>query len=419
MNSNRHSAHMINHGMVTDDARPELADRRLTEPAADGPELIISSVEAFPLTLTGDGRPDPDGPRYQVGRNRPTIYPTGRETLYVRIETASGHVGWGEALAPAAPRVPAAIVTDLLAPALLGADAAAVRPLRYRLGELMRERGHLLGHQADALAAVDIALWDLLGRATGLSVATLLGGPYRREIPSYVTSVAGSTDAERAETVVRLIDGGARRFKLHLGNGVEADLRTFDTVAEAARARLPEAALAVDAHCVYDGSDALRLARELGARGAWFLESALPAEHLHGYAELAARADLPIAGGEAFRHRFEVAQWLREDALDYYQPDIGRTGITEGLAIAELVNAAYRPILPHHSAALGVALVAGLHVAAAAQNAPCFEYGPATVAAAGRLLTTPIEARPDHYPLPSGPGLGVTVDEAAVRAAAH
>ncbi len=411
------SAHLVGHGMVTDDDHPALADRRLTEPAPGRPELIIDRVEAFPLTLTGDGRPDPAGARYQVGRNRPTIYPAGRETLFVRLETTSGQVGWGEALAPAAPRVPAAIVTDLLAPALLGADAAEVRPLRFRLGELMRERGHLVGHQADALAAVDIALWDLLGHATGLSVATLLGGAYRRTIPSYVTSVSGATDQARAETIAGLIGGGASRFKLHLGNGVDADLRSFDAAAEAAR-QLPEAKIAVDAHCVYDGPDALRLARELGARGAWFLESALPAEHLAGYADLAARTDLPIAGGEAFRHRSEVVQWLRADALDYYQPDIGRTGITEGVAIAELVNAAYRPILPHHSAALGLALVAGLHVAATAQNPPVFEYGPATVAAANRLLIEPIRTGPDHYLLPTGPGLGVTVDEDAIRAAA-
>lgn len=419
MTPTQQSAHMINHGMVTDGDHPDLADRRLTEPAPGRPELIITAVEAFPLTLTGDGRPDPEGARYHVGQNRPTIYPTGRETLFVRIETESGHVGWGEALAPAAPRVPAAIITDLLTPALVGADAAEVRPLRFRLGELMRERGHLVGHQADALAAVDIALWDLLGQATGLSVATLLGGAYRRRIPSYVTSVSGATDAERAATIERLIDGGASRFKLHLGNGVDQDLSSFDAAASAAREQRPDAQLAVDAHCVYDGPSALRLARELGARGAWFLESALPAEHLIGYAELTARADLPIAGGEAFRHRTEVVQWLRADALDYYQPDIGRTGITEGAAIAELVNAAYRPILPHHSAALGLALVAGLHVAATAQNAPVFEYGPATVAAANRLLTTPIETGPDHYLLPTGPGLGVTVDEAAIRDAAR
>ncbi|GAA5019804.1 mandelate racemase/muconate lactonizing enzyme family protein [Actinopolymorpha pittospori] len=376
--------------------------------------IVIASVEVFPLRLDAAGEASPGRSAYVVAQNRPTIYAAGRETLFVRITSEDGHVGWGEGLAPVAPRVPGAIVEDLLTPALVGADAAGVKPLRHRLGELMRERGHLVGHQADALAAVDIALWDLLGQASGLPVATLLGGAYRRAIPSYVTSVAGATDAERATSIRTLWDGGARRFKLHLGNGVRADLASFDTAHRAA----PEAEIAVDVHCVYDLPDALRLGRELQARGAWFLESALPAEYLRGHAELAAGLDLPIAGGEAFRNRFEVSEWLASAALDIVQPDIGRTGITEGDAIATLVNTAYRPILPHHSAALGLALAAGLHVAAAAENAPFFEYGPATVALANTMLAEPILAEPDRLLLPEGPGLGVIVDEERVRALA-
>jgi galactonate dehydratase len=376
--------------------------------------LIINSVEAFPLRLTDDGEATPAGTPYWVAANRPTVYAPGKETLFVRIGTEAGVVGWGEALAPVAPRVPAAIVEDLLAPALLGADAADVRPLQHRLGNLMRERGHLTGHQADALAAVDIALWDLLGHATSLPVATLLGGAYRREVPTYNTSVPGSADDERAAAAAALWAEGAKRFKLHLGNGVEADLATYDAVASA----VPGARIAVDVHCVYDVPDALRLGRGLEARGAWFLESALPAENLRGYAALAGALDLPIAGGEAFRHRFEVAEWLAADALDYFQPDIGRTGITEGDAIATLVNTAYRPVLPHHSAALGLALAAGLHVAAAAADALVFEYSPTALHVANTLLVTPITAGADHLLLPTGPGLGVTVDEAKVRALA-
>ncbi|SDU57250.1 mandelate racemase/muconate lactonizing enzyme family protein [Jiangella alkaliphila] len=373
--------------------------------------LVIAAVEALPLRLALDGTPDRGGPDYQAPHERPTIYSPSRETVFVRIETTDGLVGWGEALVPVAPRVVAAIVEDLLTPALIGADAADVRPLRYRLGELMRERGHLGGHQADALAAVDIALWDLLGRATGLPVATLLGGAFQRRIPSYLTSVGTATTAEQFR---QHWDDGVRRFKLHLGPSVDESLATFD----AAAAVLPDAAFAVDVHCRLDGASGLRLARELSARGAWFLESALPAEHARGYAELAAAADLPIAAGEAHRHRYEVADWLAIDALDIYQPDIGRTGITEGDAIATLANTAYRPILPHHSAALGLALAAGLHVAAAADNAPFFEFSPGTVALANVLLAEPIVTEPDAYLLPDGPGLGVVVDEDKVRAAA-
>lgn len=374
-------------------------------------DIVIASVEAIPVRVCLDGSPDASGPDYQAPAERPTIYSPSRESVFVRIESEDGLVGWGEALVPVGPRVVAAIVEDLLVPALVGADAADVRPLRARLGDLMRERGHLVGHQADALAAVDIALWDLLGHATGLPVATLLGGAFQRRIPSYVTSVGPATDAGTAQG---LWDDGVRRFKMHLGPDVDAALTAFD----AFQAMLPAAVVAADLHCRLGPASALRLAQGLQDRGAWFVESALPAEYLRGYADLAAAVQVPIAAGEAHRNRFEVADWLAANALDFYQPDIGRTGITEGNAIATLVNTAYRPILPHHSAALGLALAAGLHVAAAAENAPFFEYSPATLALANSVLAEPIQADADAYLLPDGPGLGVVVDEDKVRAAA-
>lgn len=377
--------------------------------------LVIKSVETFVLRIPPAGETAaPRGQRYQVAANRGTLYSRATETMFVRIESEHGSVGWGEGLAPVAARVPAAIVADLFTPILVGADASDVRPLWHRLAETMRERGHLVGHQADALAAVDIALWDLLGNALGVPVARLLGGAYRRDIPTYATQVPGSDDAMRAESAAKLHASGVRRFKLHLGNGVAADLASYDAVAAAA----PDSLIAMDAHCVYDLPTAIRLARGLDERGAWFLESALTAENIGGHAALAAAVDTPVAVGEALRNRYEAAEWISRDAVDFLQPDIGRTGITEGMAIGVLAGAAYRPILPHHSVALAPALVAALHVCAATENMPAFEYAHRSVALANELLREPLVIAPDHLPLPEGPGLGIAVDEDKVRALA-
>jgi D-galactarolactone cycloisomerase len=106
---------------------------------------------------------------------------------------------------------------------------------------------------------------------------------------------------------------------VHLTNGVAADLAAYDEVAAA----VPDARIAVDVHCSYSRADALRLARGLDARGAWFIESALAPEDLAGHAALAAAVDTPIAVGEAFRHRFEAAEWVRRDAVDMLQPQSG------------------------------------------------------------------------------------------------
>ncbi|MER7443835.1 mandelate racemase/muconate lactonizing enzyme family protein [Micromonospora avicenniae] len=362
----------------------------------------IVSVEAFALR--------PAEPSYQVAAGRGTLYPKVMETLLVRLETEDGTVGWGEGLAPVAANVPAAIVTDLMTPALLGAEATAIRPLRGRLVALMHERGHLGGHQADALAAVDIALWDLAGRTLGVPVHQLLGGAWRDRVPTYLSGWPGST-ADRPQVAAEYAAAGLRHVKLHLSQGVEADLAVYDEVAAAA----PGIRIAVDAHCSYSRADALRLGRGLDARGAWFLESPLSPEDLAGHATLTAALDTPVAVGEAFRHRIEAAEWLRRDAADLLQPDIGRTGVTEGTAVAALADLANLPILPHHSAALGVALAAGLHVAAATEHCPAFEWTPTLLETASAILAEPLAATTTSFEVPTGPGLGVTVDEETVR----
>lgn len=148
----------------------------------------IADVDCFILKLRN---PEPylgpmpsDTGGYAVRPPWRSLYSPRFETLLVRLTTADGTAGWGEALAPVAPEVPAKIVDRLLAPRLRGADPRPVRPLVAELRGLMRDRGHLGGHQADALAAVDIALWDLAGRLAGRPVHALLGGAFRELVPT-------------------------------------------------------------------------------------------------------------------------------------------------------------------------------------------------------------------------------------------
>lgn len=380
--------------------------------------MRIRSVETFVLKLDANepylgafpNTPTPPA-EYTVRAPWRSIYSPWYETLLVAITAEDGTIGWGEGLAPVAPEVPAAIVDRLLAPVLRGADALAPRPMWSRLRDLMRERGHLSGHQADALAAVDIALWDLAGRLTGRRVADLLGGAFRTEIPTYVSGLPRPTDAERAELARAWADRGARAVKLHLGNGVSADLAT----AEAVHAAAPSLRIAVDAHWVYAVTDALALARGLADRNGWFLEAPVAPEDVVGHAELAARSDVPIAAGEAMRHRYEFGDWLDRRALSVAQPDVARTGITEAMIIAELAAARHVPVAPHHSVGLGVALAAGLHVAAAVEQLLVFEYQPTSTRVGERILARPLPVWPDAFELPDAPGLGVEVDAELVR----
>lgn len=367
----------------------------------------ITDVDAFPLCL-----PAPDGRErgYRTNPPWPSVYATRREALLVRIVADDGTIGWGEALAPVAPEVPAAIVRRLFTPVLIGADPLAVRPLVDRLRDLMRERGHLGGHQADALAAVDIALWDLAGKSSGLPVAQLLGGAYRDTIPTYISGLPSRKDSERVAMARDWVGQGVRRIKLGLGYGVREDIATV----EALRALHDDLTIAVDVHGVYDVAQAARLGRAMSELGGWFLEAPLGFEDVAGHADLAGRINLPVALGEHLRHRFEFRPFVQARAVGIVQPDIGRCGITEGLAIAGYAEAHHLRVAPHHSAGLGVALAAGLHVAAAAGNLLAFEYHAPSFGPVNSILSTPLEPSPTAIRLPNGPGLGVDVDPDAV-----
>lgn len=347
-----------------------------------------------------------DGGAYYLRPPWRSLYSDRFETMLVRVACDDGTYGWGEALAPVAPEVAATIVDKLLAPVLIGADPRHARPLWTKLSGLMRERGHLTGHQADALAAVDIALWDIKGKLCGVPVNALLGGSYRERVPTYVSGLPRADDEQRAELAARWVSQGVRAFKLHLGHGVDADLATFDAVA----AVHPEVKVAVDAHWAYDLADALRLGRGLDERRAWFLEAPLAPEDVAAHSELAAALITPIAIGETLRNRYEFRAWLDARAVDICQPDVARTGITEAMEIASLAAAHHIPVAPHHSVGLGVAVAAGLHVSAAIEQMPGFEFQPGTMAVADRILTKPLAGGPVSFDLPDSPGLGVEVD---------
>lgn len=376
-----------------------------------GAPITIERVETFLVRLTSAGEPTRREPTLRTIFDRGTLYSDLVETLLVRVESTDGATGWGEALAPVGARAVAGVITDGLASLVIGEDAGRIRANLARMQESMRERGHLGGLYADAIAAIDIALWDLVGRTHGLSASALLGGAFRDRLPTYVSSIAGEDDEERASTISALAAEGAHSFKLHLGHGVAADLASFERLSSAA----PGARFAVDVHGVYTLPEARSLAAGLGERGAWFLESALPPDAMDDFARLSAGSSLAIAAGEAFRNRFEVASWLSRDALSIYQPDTGRTGITEAVNIAIMTSASGRQLMPHHSIALAPALAAGIHVAATAQLMPAFEYQIAAVRNANSLLAAPLSVGPAEAVVPSGPGLGIEMHEEMIR----
>jgi galactonate dehydratase len=136
---------------------------------------------------------------------------------------------------------------------------------------------------------------------------------------------------------------------------------------------------------------------------------------MQGNAELARSLDLPIANGETLRTRLEFLPWFERRALDVAQPDIGRCGITEGLAIIDLAEAFHIPVVLHMGMASPVMIAATLQVAATAPQVDLVEFQPVVLGIANQLLKSPIRCEGGRMQVPDGPGLGIEIDEAALR----
>jgi len=349
------------------------------------------------------------------------VYPSDAETLLIKITTGDGAVGWGEAHSPPVPRVSEALVSDLLAPQLLGQDPLAVEALWDRLYHSMRLRGHTRGFMMEALAGVDVALWDLRGKMLGQPVYALLGGPFverrdgRLRVPCYASGVPGATLDERLLAAERFIAMGFTALKASIGRGAHGeDLEQVEQLAAAVRGR---ADLLVDAHGCYDARTAIPAARRMEAAGVRWLEDPLAPEDVQGYAALCAAVDLPIANGETECTRWQFLEKLRLSAADIILPDVCRAGgISEGVKIALIADLFAVPWCAHVSVGSWVHLAAALHLAVATPGFLICEYpNPLSANPLGDvLLQEPIAYSDGHLAVPEGPGLGIAFDEQAL-----
>jgi galactonate dehydratase len=381
--------------------------------------MKITAVEAIPVRIKRDvaylgAMPEGANDRqYFVRPPYRALYSAYFETVFVKISTSDGVIGWGEALAPVAPEVVQTIVEQLLRPVLLGRSALDGNVLWTLMYDLMRERGYYGGFMLDAISACDIALWDLRGKLLGQSVTQLIGGAYREEIPCYVSGLPRPTDAGRVELALEFRSKGFNAFKLAAGFGVKEDTASIAAVREALG---PDAPLLLDAHWVYTLDESIRLGKALEALDAAVLEAPINPEDIDAHVRLAEAISIPVAIGETERTRYQFQPWLTRRGADLLQPDVGRTGISELVKIAQMAETFNIPVAPHLSVGLGVCISASIQVAAAIPNLFMLEYQPPVFELANSLLVEPLICENGKYQRPADPGLGVQIDEARLRA---
>jgi len=388
--------------------------------------MKITSVKAVPVRLPGARRAlgTAGSPTelqsgtgdYWWSRTVGALYSIHFETALVKLVTDSGITGWGEAQAPLAPEVACEIVRLLLRPVLEGEEfdgsVEGIGAMWEHMYRTMRVRGQTSGFMLDAISGVDLALWDVAGQAQGKSVSELIGsGSTPDAVPAYLSGIAGAEAGEFTQNVARATEAGFRTFKLFHDAGTAKLLSRFDALVANGPAG---ARVAVDALWRFDVETAAAFGEQLDSRDALWLESPLPPEDVPAHAALARRIRTPLAAGECYRTRWEIAPFLREQALAIVQPDLGRCGVTEFLKIAATAREAGARVIPHVSIALGPQIAAAVH-AAAACGCEMLEFNPRVLEVANAWLEEPLTVTGGAWQVPRRPGLGVRIREAALR----
>lgn len=341
---------------------------------------------------------------YVVRSGNRTIYPTVDRSVLVKIQTTEGRIGWGETYGICAPKAVCDIINDLLAPIVEGRDPRTVRHIWRDLYDLMRVRGASGGFYGDALAAIDIALWDLSAKIAGVPLHVLLGGARRQTIPAYLSGLPAATRDERIELACSWRSRGFRCVKFAAvisQDGVAGEMAALrDALGD-------DAEIMVDLHWRYRPSQAISLIRALEPYRPAFAEAPVAPEDVPGLAAVARAVATPIAAGEEWRTVYEALPRFEARAFAIIQPEMAHTGVTQFMAMADLAETFECVVAPHATIGVGVFMAASLHASACVGPFSKHEYQHSVFDRNAEYLDGTLVCRDGAYTLPDGPGLGV------------
>ena len=364
--------------------------------------MKITAIQAIPLSFRL-----PEGKTVTMGVGSTTK----RDAIIVRVQTDEGITGYGEAHPGRSPGAITSLIHSTIAPMLVGMQATDVVGAWQRVHRMQLSSHGLGAGAALALSGIDMALWDIRGKAAGMPLYALLGGT-RRRLPAYAGGIAlGYQPKESlADEAQGYIERGYRALKLRLGDSAAVDV---ERVLHVRKALGDGVDILSDANTAYTMADARRVLPVLADIRAGWLEEPFACNDFASYREAAKITPLvPIAAGENHYTRFEFAQLLEAGAVQVWQPDLSKCGgITEGVRIAAIASAWRIPINPH-SSATGLNHAATLHFMAATENAGYFEACVSKFNPFRDMFGGTFEiGRDGCVEPPSGPGLGVEVDE--------
>lgn len=366
------------------------------------------------LMATADAR-EAEGAGEAAIRPRESLKITRLETflvkprwLFLKIHTDAGIVGLGEPIVEGRAKT-CAVAVEEIAPYLVGKDPRRVvhhwqaiyRHAFYRGGPIL----------TSALSGIDQALWDIKGKALGVPVYELLGGPTRDRVRVYLhtSTPEGIRDGLRRGFTAFKAGPAGRRASGRIENKAAVD-RVAEQFAALREAGGPEADIGVDFHGALSPQTARLYIKALEPYQPLFIEEPVQCQNVDVLADIAQGTHLPIATGERIFTKWGFREILEKRAASILQPDLCHAGgITECRIIAGMAEAYYAMIAPHNP--LGpISLAAGIQLAAAIPNFLCQEQ----VSLGDGYLKQPFQVEGGYIPLPTGPGLGIELDENAL-----
>ena len=364
--------------------------------------MRIIDLRAYPTS-----HPVPPGDSMTMGIGRLVK----RDAVIVKVTAEDGLVGYGESHHGRSPGTVAHLVNTTLSQLVIGMDALDVVGVWSRIYKMQLASHGMGAGTAIAMSGIDMALWDIRGKAAGWPLYRLLGGA-SRPVPAYAGGPA--LGYQSPETLVdetrALVDAGYRAVKLRGGDSPTRDLQRVAAVRHAFGGDLT---ILVDANTGYTVSDAREVMPGLKDHGVGWLEEPFPPHDHRSYAIAAALNHVPLAAGENHYTRFEFSRLIEDRSIDILQPDLSKTGgITEALRIAAMASTWKLPIHPHTSTT-GLNMAATIHFLASIDNGGYFE---AEVSRNNpfrdRLVSAPYTLDDGGCVCPlERPGIGVEVDE--------
>ncbi len=339
-----------------------------------------------------------------------------QDMLLVKVTTDNGIVGYGEV--DSSPVVAKAIIdapishtiSRGLVHAVIGEDPLSHERIWHRMYNASLYHGRRSA-AIQSMSGIDLAIWDIRGKALGLPVYKLLGGPFRTHLRAYASMLFGDDLAHTERKVKEAVDAGFTAVKMGwepMGQDPEYDVELVRTMRKAAGDNVQ---IMVDAGLAWDAKTAIQMARRFEDYGVYWLEEPLHPDNLRGYARLSEAVDTRIAAGEEESHHLGFVDLMDIGKIDVVQVDVTRVGgITEAMRIAHLAADRGLPIV-NHSFTTDLNIAASLHLLASVPNATFLEYCNEVSPIRSTLTKNRIRVIDGQVAVPAEPGLGVEIDE--------